>query len=338
MKRILTLILALGIVALAGCGTADKTASKAPEEGSSQSATENSDAESNTIANISDKVKEGTVELCDYKDVKLDWNDSTNSAILDNYLSEYTATTKEIKDRAIKNGDIANIDFAGYKDGKAFDGGTSEGYDLEIGSGSFIPGFEEGLVGVKPGETVNLDLTFPENYSSADLAGQAVVFKVTVNYIKEETFAEEDIKSAKKAAFGQAILNHVMTNSTYGKLDAELTKFYTDKYMSMYESQIKTSYGYESIEAYLEATGSTRESFDAMVKGNAEYRVMYDTAVNTIAEKEGIKVTDADYNKSVKQYAEASGMSTEEFEKQNGKTLIMAELVAEKVIATLQEK
>ena len=335
MKRVLTLILVLSLVALVGCGTAGKTSSEVDKEVASQSET---DTESNQASNISDKVKAGTVELCDYKKLKVDWTTSTNSAILDNYLSEYTATTKEIKDRAVKNGDVANIDFAGYKDGKAFDGGTSLDYDLEIGSGSFIPGFEEGLVGVMPGETVNLDLTFPESYQSADLAGKDVVFKVTVNFIKEETFSEEDLNSAKKAAYGQAVLNEIMTNSTYGKLDADLTKFYTDKYTSMYESQIKTSYGYESIEAYLEATGSKREDFDAMVKGNAEYRVMYDTAVNTIAEKENIKVTDAEYKKYVEQYAKASGMSAEEFENQNGKTLIVSQLVAERVTAALQEK
>lgn len=339
MKKILTLILALGLVALAGCGSADKTASDAGKDAESQVTSESTDkTATGTASNISDKVKEGTVELCEYKDVKLDWESDTNSTILNNHLSNYTKYTKEIKDRAVKNGDVANIDYAGYKNGKAFDGGTAQGYDLQIGSGQFIPGFEEGLVGAKPGETKNLDLTFPENYHSADLAGQAVVFKVTVNYIKEEAYKEEDIKAAKESAFGQALMNHVISNSTFGKLDTDLTKFYEDKYLQIYENQIKNSYGYESIDAYLEAAGSTRESFDATIKGNSEYRAMHDTAVNAIAEKEGINISQDEYKKRVKQYAEASQITVEEFEKQNGKTLIMAELVAEKVIATLQEK
>lgn len=339
MKKILTLILALGLVALAGCGSTDKTASDAGKDAESQVTSESTDkTETGAASNISDKVKEGTVELCEYKDVKLDWESDTNSAILNNYLSNHTPTTKEIKDRAVKNGDVANIDYAGYKNGKAFDGGTAQGYDLQIGSGQFIPGFEEGLVGVKPGETKNLDLTFPENYHSADLAGQAVVFKVTVNYIKEEAYKEKDIKAAKESAFGQALMNHVISNSTFGKLDSDLTKFYEGKYLQIYENQIKNSYGYESIDAYLEATGSTRESFDAMIKGNSEYRAMYDTAVNAIAEKEGIKISEDEYKKRVKQYAEASQITVEEFEKQNGKNLIMSELVAEKVTATLQGK
>lgn len=329
MKKILTLILAVCFVLLAGCGEADKTSS---DDAASV------DTASSVSPAISDKVKAGTVELCDYENIEIDWNDTTNASILDSYLSEYTPTTKEIKDRAIKNGDIANIDFAGYKDGKAFDGGTSEGYDLEIGSGSFIPGFEEGLVGVKPGETKNLNLTFPENYGTADLAGQEVVFKVTVNFIKEESYAEKDMKSAKEAAYGTAVMNHIVTNSTYGKLDEELTKFYTDKYRTMYETQITTSYGYESLDAYLEATGSKREDFEAMVKSNAESRAMYETVVNALADKEGIKITDAEYKKSLEQYAESAGTTAEEFETRNGKELIMAELLAEKVTAVLEEK
>ena len=127
MKKILTLILALGLVALVGCGSADKTASEAGKETESQVTSESTDkTETGAASNISDKVKEGTVELCEYKDVKLDWESDTNSAILNNYLSNYTPTTKEIKDRAVKNGDVANIDYAGYKNVKAFDGGTAQ--------------------------------------------------------------------------------------------------------------------------------------------------------------------------------------------------------------------
>ncbi len=333
MKKLLTLILALGLTALVGCGTAGKTESDVKDTGSK---TETASSESSL--NFSDDIKAGEVKLCDYKNITLDWNNTANNQILNNALANYTASTKEITDRAVQNGDIANIDFAGYKNGVAFDGGTSEGYDLEIGSGSFIPGFEEGLVGVKPGESVNLDLTFPENYGSADLAGQDVVFKVTVNYIKEETFAEEDIKSAKDSVFGQALFNHVLTNSTYGELDKELTDFYTPRFRDMYESQIKSSYGYESIEAYLQATGSSEDDFNTMIAENVKYRVMYDTVANAIAEKENIKVTDAEYKKSLEQYAESAGITAEEFETANGKVLIKAELLTEKVMAFLEEK
>lgn len=105
-----------------------------------------------------------------------------NSGLVE--ASPYVSEDCEIiTDRPVEIGDLTDIDFAGYKDGVAFDGGTSEHYKLLIGSGNFIPGFEEGLVGVNPGETVSLDLSFPENYHSADLAGQTVVFEVTVHGI-----------------------------------------------------------------------------------------------------------------------------------------------------------
>lgn len=91
-----------------------------------------------------------------------------------------------IIDRAVENGDWVNIDFVGYKDEVAFDGGSSQGELLEIGSGTFIDGFEDGLIGVTPGQPVDLNLKFPENYTNADLAGQDVVFNVTVNFIVPE--------------------------------------------------------------------------------------------------------------------------------------------------------
>jgi len=319
MKKLLTLILALSLTALVGCAGSESDVSSTLEGGT-----------------IDETMKQGTVELCEYKDVDLDWTAGDSKAILENALSEYKATTKEVKDRPIKNGDLVNIDFAGYKDGKAFDGGTSTGYDLEIGSGSFIPGFEEGLVGVKPGETKNLELTFPESYHSADLAGQEVVFKVTVNYIKEETYAEKDMKAAKESALGTAILINTINNSTYGPLDNELMTSYTNAYLNTYEEQITKSYGYESVEAYLKATGTSREDYDAMIKMNAENRTKYDTVVNTIAAEENIELTDAEYKQGLKELLEGSEVTESEFEKQNGKQVIEAELLARKVMEFLQ--
>ncbi len=108
-----------------------------------------------------------------------------------NTLLNASKTREEITDRDdVREGDIANIDYEGKKDGVAFDGGTAQGYDLVIGSGTFIPGFEDGVIGMKVGETKDLPLTFPENYSNADLAGADVIFTVTVNAIKEEITPE----------------------------------------------------------------------------------------------------------------------------------------------------
>lgn len=114
---------------------------------------------------------------------------------LENYIKEEILAVYEVKlpvDRdTAQTGDLANIDYAGYRDGVAFDGGTAQGYDLLLGSGSFIPGFEEGVVGMKIGETKDLPLTFPENYGNADLAGASVIFTVTLNALKTEGYADE---------------------------------------------------------------------------------------------------------------------------------------------------
>ena len=99
-------------------------------------------------------------------------------------------TSLEPKEGKVENGDVTTIDFEGFKDGEPFDGGKAEGYQLEIGSGSFIPGFEDQMVGMEKGETRDLNLTFPENYGAADLAGKAVVFKVTVHEISTKKQAE----------------------------------------------------------------------------------------------------------------------------------------------------
>ena len=103
--------------------------------------------------------------------------------------------TKE--DGAVENGDIANIDFEGFLDGVAFDGGKAEKYDLEIGSGSFIPGFEEQIVGMKPGEEKDITTTFPENYGNADLAGRDTIFKIKLHEIKKKELPELDDEFAK---------------------------------------------------------------------------------------------------------------------------------------------
>lgn len=141
------------------------------------------------------------------------------------YFSNMVVEEEEkITDRAVKDGDVVNIDYTGKKDGEAFDGGTAVDQYLGIGSGMFIDGFEEGLVGVNPGETVDLDLTFPAGYQSADLAGQAVVFTVTVNYIYPE------YNDAEVASWG---------NANYTSMD-DLKKFIYDY---LYESNM---YYYES--------------------------------------------------------------------------------------------
>ena len=149
------------------------------------------------------------VTLGDYKNIEVtmagpevdqeEW-DLINAQVYNDFV---TAESGGVLDRAVENGDLVNIDYSGKKDGVVFDGGTAAAQQLEIGSGSFIAGFEEGLVGVMPGETVDLNLTFPKVYHNADLAGQAVVFTVTVNFIypTSESWSDDVVASAENSDF-----------------------------------------------------------------------------------------------------------------------------------------
>ncbi len=115
-----------------------------------------------------------------------------------NYVLTQNAELQEVTGRAAQNGDILNIDYAGEKDGVAFEGGTASGKDLMLGSHTFIDGFEDGLIGKNKGDKVDLNLTFPENYAKKELAGQDVVFHVTVNKIQESVVPELTDETVKK--------------------------------------------------------------------------------------------------------------------------------------------
>jgi trigger factor len=222
-KRVMLLVVSLSIVMLAGgcgskndisnyqntnntdnAGSADQTTDGTSTDGTSTdgTSTDGTDA-SVTVPEKADYKVDDYIKLGQYKGVKVTvdqltvTDDNVNTAIQDDLKAN--ATTEEVTDRKdVQNGDIVNIDYEGLKDGKAFDGGTSTGYDLTIGSGKFIPGFEDKLIGAKVGEKVSIDLTFPADYQQADLAGQAVVFNVTVNSIKKQVIpelTEEYVKS-----------------------------------------------------------------------------------------------------------------------------------------------
>ena len=159
---------------------------------------ESSAAETVSEAELSD---EASITLGNYKGLTLtavreEVTDADIDAELDALRQQYPAV---VEGRAAKEGDVANIDYVGTKDAVAFDGGTASGYNLSLGNGGFIDGFEDGVVGMMPGEEKDLNLTFPEEYHSAELAGQDVVFHVTLNQLMspEETAVDDDL--AKRA-------------------------------------------------------------------------------------------------------------------------------------------
>jgi len=152
-----------------------------------------------------------------------------------------------IIDRAVENGDWVNIDFVGYKDEVAFDGGSSQGELLEIGSGTFIDGFEDGLIGVTPGQPVDLNLKFPENYTNADLAGQDVVFNVTVNFIVPE------INDTTVAGLEQPEYSNAAEMKAYVKttLQEELDESNKNRVITLAKNKIMNATEYKEVPEFL---------------------------------------------------------------------------------------
>lgn len=237
------------------------------------------------------------VELCDYIGIEIDTN---GDEYLETYADMMAADVEnyslyvKITEGALEEGDNANIDFVGKLDGVEFDGGSSEGYQLELGSGTFIDGFEDKLIGVKIGSTVDLDLTFPEDYGNEELNGKDVVFTVTVNYVltdeartPEDYYkdvgcesVEEYYETVKERAINNILMTKVLTDSTVNKYpEAEKTSI-TEQGINMFVTNLQSYYGSSiTLEYYLTANGQTEEEFNEYVVSNYTEPVMQEEMV-----------------------------------------------------------
>ncbi len=234
--------------------------------------------------------EEGSVTLGEYKGLSVTSPDTT---ITDEqveqqigYVLSANPDMVAITDRPAQNGDVVNIDYVGMKDGEAFDGGTADGYDLELGSHSFIDGFEDGLVGSNVGDELSLNLTFPESYGNKELAGQAVVFDVTVNAIKEKKEAELTDEFVKKVS---------NTAKTVEEYQAEVRKNLEDSAKENAEIQIQN----EVMELAL--ASCTFEGLDERV--DAEYQIQMEQM------EAALKQSDM----SLSDYVSMFGMSEDDF-------------------------
>lgn len=297
MKKFITTmtVLALSASVLAGCGkTAENgestqagTESAAPAETGSETAAAaveyGEDAYVDGI-NVADYVTLG-----EYKGIEVT---ETTPTVTDDYVQSYidyalqsNMVTTEVTDRAVQTGDFANIDYEGKIDGVAFEGGTDKGYDLEIGSGSFIDGFEDGLIGAEIGETRDVTVTFPESYPNAEVAGKEAVFTVTVNSIHTESLPEltdeyvkgleldlstvdeykqyvfdmlmEDEQNTHDSNAQIDILAKVVENSEFKEPPADMVTRYYDR-IKANMSSYAAMYGYD-LESFMAATGSSEE-------------------------------------------------------------------------------
>ena len=243
-----------------------------------------------------------------------------------------------ITDRAVEEGDVVNIDYEGKKDDVAFQGGTAQGAYLDIGSGTFIEGFEEGLVGVMPGDTVDLPLSFPERYDNADLAGQEVVFTVTVNYIMPEGFHDaivsalgiegvstgEELRqfvydylySVEEQNYNSILRNSVMLAFLESCEFKEIPEQILQEYKDNFQENIETGAAAIGVDAdtYLMYYLGYSGGLEAFLDEYAPEAVKQDAAVQAVADAEGLKVDDDELNAALLEAAQAAGYSTvEEF-------------------------
>lgn len=277
-------------------------------------------------------------------------------------LERYTdLVTKEGK---VENGDVAIIDFEGFKDGVAFDGGKGENYELEIGSGTFIPGFEEQLIGMSAGEEKEINVTFPEEYPQPDLKGQPVVFKVKVNEVKEKVKRELDDELFEDLAMEgvnskETLEKEIKANIEANKeMDAENKYIDTlleevgknvevdipeemvdeevDRLMHRYEEQLKMQ-GI-SLDLYYQFTRTTEKDLKAQLEKEAYNHVLYRLMLEELATLEHIEVTDEEANKEAETLAEKYQMKKDEFLTAfGGIEMIKYDLQMRKVIDLLKE-
>ena len=249
------------------------------------------------------------------------------------------ARTVDVEGRALENGDTVNLDYAGSVDGVAFEGGTAEGQTLTLGSNQFIPGFEEQMVGMNIGEEKDLNVTFPEQYHAAELAGKAAVFHVKVNSathtelpeLNDEfaadaseynTFAEYKDSIVKelneKAAKNNevAVENALVEKATANaQMDIPEAMIRDQVHYILREMQMRMAYQGLRLEDYLKYTGQTVEQLADMYKGEAEQRVKMELTLEAIRKAEGVEPTDEDVQKQIAEQAERMGQKVEDFEK-----------------------
>ncbi len=272
--------------------------------------------------------------LGEYKGLELS---AAKTEVTDEYIESYIdymlmnyPELVEITDRAVENGDVVNIDYVGKKDGVAFDGGTAQGYELAIGSGTFIPGFEEGLIGTNKGDVVDLNLTFPEEYHSEELAGADVVFTVTVNSINEQVIPEltdefvkqfecetvdefrESVKISLEDSANATYMNELQmqvvdvltANCQFSdELPEEMYNYYRGQITKNFENYA-SQYGVDMETFVTTYYGTTMDEFNAQIDEGAATSTRQAMACALIAKKEGIEVTDEELNAEIeKNYA-----------------------------------
>ena len=258
-------------------------------------------------------------------------------------------------ERAVKKGDTADIDFEGFDNGVAFDGGKGENFDLEIGSGSFVLGFEEQLIGMKAGEEKDIDITFPENYTP-ELAGKPVVFHVKVNEVKvkevpalDDEFAKDvsefdtlkelkaDIKkklTAERTESAQRAFEDVLMAKVAEGVEADVPHEMVELQAEQMTEGFKQQLASQGIpfDQYLKMTNTTEADFKSQAYGPAEQQVKMDLAVSAIVKAENLEATDDEVEAEMKKVADRYGMDLDTVKKYLRPEEVKEQVIREKVI------
>ena len=304
------------------------------------------------------------VTLGKYKGVKVDKMDvEVTDAEIDAEIDkerEKNSRTVDVTDRAVKEGDTAVIDFEGFVDGVAFEGGKGEDYPLTIGSHTFIPGFEEALVGAEIGVETDVNVTFPEEYQAEELAGKAAVFKCTVKKIQEKQLPEldddfvsevseeadtveqykEEVKktiadrkaAAAKSAKEQAVIEAIIADS---KMDIPEPMIATQARQMVQDFAQRVQSQGLTMEQYMQFTGTNVQMLLEQVKPQAVTKIQSRLVLEAIVKAEGIEATEEEFQSDIKEMADMYKMDVEralEVLGENGKKQVMEDIAIRKAV------
>ncbi len=316
------------------------------------------------IVAVKPEVKLGDFDGLEITIPVLEVKDSQVEQRLEDMQQRFAVVEEKNEDEIALLGDTVTIDFEGFIDGIAFEGGKGEDYPLELGSGSFIPGFEQQLVGLKLGEQKDVEVTFPDEYHAEDLAGKPAVFKVLIKKITtkrvrelNDEFAQEisefdtmdelraDIKknletmrdNQRKEMIQQAVIDKAV-----GKCEIELPKAVIDVQTENMMRQLEQRMGSQgiSLEQYFAITNSNKEVFAESIRPEAERIAKSNFMLEKIVEEKGFEITDEEIDKYIEDVANGMGLEPEEARErlQGALDNIKMSLKVEKAIESLVEK
>ena len=257
------------------------------------------------------------VNIADYKGIKAskivkEITDADVNAQIDSMRAR-NARIVSVDDRPAQIGDEVVIDFEGFKDGEAFDGGKAEDFNLKLGSGQFIPGFEEAVAGHSVGESFEINVTFPENYQMAELAGQPAVFKINLKEINVQELPELDDDFVNAENRAAADFENEIFEKVIALLDAEIPECMyenrIDRFVSEFEQRLKMQ-GME-LSLYLQYTGMDMDSFRESHRERAVNEVKLRLALEKIAELEGFEVSDEEIENGIADIAKSNNIDAD---------------------------